>query len=318
VSVLVAVGTRIGETTASQSLFWFREWRENAVDPPAPPATRVKLPLVTVHPDMSVSKPYVRGPGAASRSATSWNVRVAGGASSDAVVTVNGIVSPQPTLFPGSGAGLDYAMVKWADAFFRAGLHMAIGLTSPAWPEEFRADRQKLFPDIDFAKVDVEHAQSQLRAHASLIDLQLRDGRAFLGGDAPGLLDIHAWTVPWFARPWMPVVNDLLAAFPRLSAWEARVAALGEGERQPIACAEAFAAARAAKPLAGSIEAGDAQGLKAGEMVDVGPEEEMRRGDVRGAVFSASSNEIAVRRSDPRCGEVVVHFPRLGYRVRRI
>ena len=225
---------------------------------------------------------------------------------------------PEPTLFPGAGAGLDYAMVKWADAFFRAGLHMAIGLTSPAWPEEFRADRQKLFPDIDFAKVDVEHAQSQLRAHASLIDLQLRDGRAFLGGDAPGMLDIHAWTVPWFARPWMPVVNDLLAAFPRLSAWEARVAALGEGERQPIACAEAFAAARSAKPLAGSIEAGDAQGLKAGEMVDVGPEEEMRRGDVRGAVFSASANEIAVRRSDPRCGEVVVHFPRLGYRVRRI
>ena len=225
---------------------------------------------------------------------------------------------PEPTLFPGTGAGLDYAMVKWADAFFRAGLHMAIGLTSPAWPEEFRADRQKLFPDIDFAKVDVEHAQSQLRAHASLIDLQLRDGRAFLGGDAPGMLDIHAWTVPWFARPWMPVVNDLLAAFPRLSAWEARVAALGEGERQPIACAEAFAAAQAAKPLAGSIDAGDAQGLKAGEMVDVGPEEEMRRGDVRGAVVGASANEIAVSRSDPRCGEVVVHFPRLGYRVRRI
>jgi hypothetical protein len=53
-------------------------------------------------------------------------------------------------------------------------------------------------------------------------------------------------------------------------------------------------------------------------MVDVGPEEEMRRGDVRGAVVGASADEIAVRRSDPRCGEVVVHFPRLGYRVRRI
>jgi glutathione S-transferase len=225
---------------------------------------------------------------------------------------------PQPTLFPAGGVGLDYAMVKWADAFFRAGLHMAIGLTSPAWPAEFRADRQKLFPDIDFAKVDVEHAQSQLRAHAFLIELQLRDGRAFLGGDAPGMLDIHAWTVPWFARPWMPVVNDLLAAFPRMAAWEARVAALGEGDRQPITIEDAFAAARAATPLAGAIEPGDAQGLQAGEMVDVGPEEEMRRGDVRGAVVGASADEIAVRRSDPRCGEVVVHFPRLGYRVRRI
>jgi glutathione S-transferase len=225
---------------------------------------------------------------------------------------------PEPTLFPSGGAGLDYAMVKWADAFFRAGLHMAIGITSPSWPAEFRADRQKLFPDIDFDHVDVEHAKAQLRAHASLIELQLGDGRKFLGGNAPGMLDIHGWTVPWFARPWMPVVNELFAAFPALAAWEARVAALGEGERQKITCEEAFAVARDSRPLAGAVEPGDAQGLRAGELVEIGPEEEMRRGDVRGAVVSASPNEIAVRRTDPRCGEVVVHFPRLGYRVRRV
>jgi glutathione S-transferase len=225
---------------------------------------------------------------------------------------------PTPTLFPGGSAGLDYGMVKWADAFFRAGLHMAIGITSPSWPAEFRSDRQKLFPDIDFDNVDVEHAQAQLRAHASFIELQLRDGRQFLAGDAPGMTDIHAWTVPWFARPWMPVVNELFAAFPQLAAWEARVAALGEGEREPITCEQAFAIARAATPVAGEVETGDAQKLRAGELVEVGPEEEMRRGDVRGAVASATANEIAVRRSDPRCGEVVVHFPRLGYRVRRV
>jgi hypothetical protein len=27
-------------------------------------------------------------------------------------------------------------------------------------------------------------------------------------------------------------------------------------------------------------------------------------------------NEVAIRRTDPRVGTVVVHFPRLGYRVR--
>ena len=224
---------------------------------------------------------------------------------------------PEPTLFPGGNAGLGYAMVKYADSYFRAGLLMAIGLTSPSWPEEFRADRQKLFPDIDFAKVDVEHAKSQLRAHASLVELQLQDGRRFLAGDAPGMLDIHAWTVPWFARQWMPVVNELFAAFPRMKEWEARVAALGEGERQQITAAEAFAVARASRPLAGTIDADDVLGLRAGEVVEVGPEEEMRRGDVRGEVVAANPNEIAVRHEHPHCGEVVVHFPRLGYRVRR-
>jgi hypothetical protein len=43
----------------------------------------------------------------------------------------------------------------------------------------------------------------------------------------------------------------------------------------------------------------------------------MRRGDVRGEVVAANPNEIAVRHEHPSCGEVVVHFPRLGYRVRR-
>jgi hypothetical protein len=51
--------------------------------------------------------------------------------------------------------------------------------------------------------------------------------------------------------------------------------------------------------------------------VDVMPDD-TRRGAVRGAVAGATVNEIAVRRAHPKCGEVVVHFPRLGYRVTRV
>ena len=39
---------------------------------------------------------------------------------------------PQPTLFPDGCAGLSLALVKWSDAFFRSGLHMAIALMSPS------------------------------------------------------------------------------------------------------------------------------------------------------------------------------------------
>jgi hypothetical protein len=175
-----------------------------------------------------------------------------------------------------------------------------------------------VFPDIDFASVDVDQARSQLRVHGSFIELQLADGRKFLGGDAPGIFDIHAWTVPWFARPWMPVVNELLAAFPKMAEWEARVAGLGEGQRTATTAEEAFAVARASKPSPGTVDPADAQGLRNGDEVEVGPEEEMRRGDVRGIVVATGVNEIAIRRSHARCGEVVVHFPRLGYRVRKV
>ncbi|HEX7373600.1 MAG TPA: glutathione S-transferase N-terminal domain-containing protein, partial [Steroidobacteraceae bacterium] len=84
---------------------------------------------------------------------------------------------PEPSLFPGGNAGLGYAAVKWADAFFRAGLNLAIATTSTLWPPEFRQDRQGLFPDIDFDGIDADHARSQLRAHAHFVEQQLADGR---------------------------------------------------------------------------------------------------------------------------------------------
>jgi glutathione S-transferase len=224
---------------------------------------------------------------------------------------------PAPTLFPDGNAGLAYAMVKWADAFFRSGLHMAISLTSSVWPAEFRRDRQQLFPDVDFDGIDLEHAKSQLHAHASLVEQQLADGRPFLLGVLPGLVDIHAWTVPWFARASMPVVNELLADLPRLAAWERRVADLGEGTRTESTPEDAFTTARGAAPEPGVVQGGDTQGLTAGMDVEVSPDD-TQRGGVRGRVVAAGPNEIAVERSHPRCGSVVVHFPRLGYRVRPI
>jgi glutathione S-transferase len=84
---------------------------------------------------------------------------------------------PEPSLFPHGDAGLGYASVKWADAYFRAGLHMAIALNGASWPEEFRRDRQQLFPDVDFERIDLEHAKAQFRACAGFVDEQLADGR---------------------------------------------------------------------------------------------------------------------------------------------
>jgi glutathione S-transferase len=224
---------------------------------------------------------------------------------------------PQPSLFPDGNTGITYAAVTWADAFFRAGLRMTIATASATWPAEFRQDRQQLFPDIDFDGIDAEHARSQLRAHAGFIEQQLADGRTFLCGGAPGLLDIHSWTVPWFTRAAAPGANALYAAFTRMAAWEKRVADLGEGQRRECTAEEAFAVSQVSRPRPCAIDPDDAQGLKAGMTVEVMPDD-TKRGTVRGTVAGASVNEITVRRQHPKCGEVVVHFPRLGYRVMRI
>jgi hypothetical protein len=38
---------------------------------------------------------------------------------------------------------------------------------------------------------------------------------------------------------------------------------------------------------------------------------------VAGELLRLTIDDIAIRRTDPRAGEVVVHFPRVGYRVQQ-
>ena len=157
---------------------------------------------------------------------------------------------PEPTFFPAADAGLAYALVKWSDEFFQAGLRMALALLGPDWDAAFREDRQALFAHLNFDDMDKEtgHAMAQLRASAALLDAQLADGRSFLTGDHAGLADMQAFSVPWVTRAAMPVTEKLLQNFDHLPAWEARVAELGEGERQTIDASEAHRVAQESQP----------------------------------------------------------------------
>jgi len=228
---------------------------------------------------------------------------------------------PEPTFFSAGDAGLGYALVKWSDQFFQAGLKLALALLGPEWPVAFRDDRQALFADVDFDKIDREtgHAMAQMRASAALLDAQLADGRAFLSGDRAGLADIQAFSVPWFTRAALPVTEKLFRKFENLPAWEARVAELGEGKRQEIDAAEAHRVARDSEPdLASDIDADDAQDLDAGMTVKVMPDDFSIRGAAEGTVLRVSALELAIRRSTEDFGDLVIHYPRLGYRVEPI
>ena len=224
---------------------------------------------------------------------------------------------PQPSLFPYGNHGLNQALVSWSHDFFRSGLHMVIARQSKDWPEEFSKDRQYLFNDIDFnaAEDNLEHAASQLRAYASLINTQLKDGRAFLEGDKPSLADIHAFSIPWFTRAAMPEINELLKAFTHLPGWEERVHDIGEGTRNVIEAKTAHEVAlRSSSNTESKIDPDDVQGLTFGQSVIVAPDDS-QRGAVEGELVVSTANEIAVKHVNEAVGEMVVHFPRIGYRV---
>ncbi len=225
---------------------------------------------------------------------------------------------PEPNLFPNGNWGMPQALVKWSDAFFQAGLTVAVAHLGDQWDDDFAADRKALFVDMDFAaaKQNLAHAKSQLRAHASFINDQLSDGRVFLQGDSPGLADFQAFSVPWFLRSVLPeLMHELFEDFNYMKFWEDRISMLGEGHRSEIEASEALAEARDAEPLPGhGVEPAEAQELEVGMEVEVAPDD-YRRGGVRGALVTASSNEVAIARNGDEVGDVVVHFPRLGYRV---
>ena len=225
---------------------------------------------------------------------------------------------PSPSLFPG-GEGVARMLCDFGDSYFRAGLDIAIRELSPQWDPAFYRDRDAVFPDIDFEKRE-EHfpdACARLRASASLLDRQLSDGRAFMMGAQPGLADIQCYVVNWFTRAAFGFVETLFSDFPNLKPWEARMAALGEGDRAEATAEAAFLSARNAKSTTKPhIDRLDPLGLAVGDRIRVAPVTSSR-GDTLGALVSLTADEVALAPEGAAIKGVVVHFPRLGYAISR-
>ena len=86
-------------------------------------------------------------------------------------------------------------------------------------------------------------------------------------------------------------------------------------KRRVVCC---FARAKAAQPAAFPADAVQfAEGFKAGDRVTVGGDEPAPT-LVEGELIALSSEHIAIRRAAPEVGDVAVHFPRIGYVVKKV
>lgn len=225
---------------------------------------------------------------------------------------------PLPTLYPG-GKGAAHMICDFADAYFRAGLDIAIKELSPKWDEPFYRDRDAVFPDLDFNKREERFpdACARLRGMARFLDEQLVDGRKYLTGDEPGLIDIQCYVVNWFTRAAFGFVDDLFSDFSRLKPWEARMSALGEGDRTEASAETAHAIAKNTRSVAiEMIDLKDPLGFSAGELVSVAPLSSAR-GQTTGRLIRLTADEVVVSPKNATIGTVAVHFPRLGYAIVR-
>jgi glutathione S-transferase len=224
---------------------------------------------------------------------------------------------PTPSIFPVRN-GLAYGLAFWSDRlFFMPSVGVVFGEIGDMVPEAFKQDRAKMSGSTfstEAMKAAAPFARDQWRAHADFVAETLEDGRDFLGGPKPGAADIHAYMNFWWIRAAVPqIAGTLLAEFPKIETWIARVAAIGHGNPTAMDPKEALAIARAATPQAKSApDPFEPRGFKPGDKVNVAADD-YGRDAIAGEIVFTNPHEIAIRRNDPAVGEVVVHFPRAGF-----
>ena len=225
---------------------------------------------------------------------------------------------PQPSLYPGGSEGTCHVWNLWADRMmFFTTTSILFALIGHHVPKEFIDDRTKMMPGrVNFEEIPkmAPHAKEQCRAYAQLIAAQLADDRSFLLGEEFSLGDAACYHPVWFLRNFPPaaVVFD---EFPKLVEWAERIKALGHGRRSEMSTAEALRIAKDSRPATvRSTDAHEPNGVKPGDRVTVTPDD-YGFDPVDGEVVTSSVHEIAIRRHDQQLGELVVHFPRIGFRV---
>jgi glutathione S-transferase len=231
-------------------------------------------------------------------------------------------IAPQPTLFPAS-APLAALLAQWADSTLfwtmipyvmgqPEGVAAIFGKTPPEALKAFRADRAAFTANM--VRPTPADAAAQFGTYLSWLDAQLADGRPFLFGNEASIADFSVAHSLWYVRR-APPVAGILDPHARLNAWHERVQSFGHGRADAMSSEEAIAvAAKASGHAPTSVQA--AQGFEAGEPVVVAATD-YGTDPVRGTLVGLSADEIVVERRDERAGLLHVHFPRIGFQLKK-
>jgi glutathione S-transferase len=225
-------------------------------------------------------------------------------------------LAPEPPIFPAEDRGAAEIITHWADHWlFMAVVPPVIVKMLDVLPPGFVKDRQTMSPGFTAENLAaaVPDAKIRMRTGVDWIARQL-EGRDHLLGSKFSVADAACFHVVWFMRN-DPESFALVTARPALARWFERLDAMGHGDHKSLDPHEALAIARRSLPMTPeACDDSDPSGLKPGDTVrvvadDYGVEQ------VTGTAIVVTADEIALRREDPSVGEVIVHFPRVGYRV---
>jgi glutathione S-transferase len=225
---------------------------------------------------------------------------------------------PEPPLVTPGTKGLARVLAQWADdkLFWAA---MGYNFTAaaklfegapPEMAQRFAEDRKAM--SVNMTRLRPGDATSAYRLYLQRLAHVLGE-QLFLLGETPSLADFAAYHPLWFTRTRVPDLARIFDATPSLLRWMDRMAAYGNGQPTKFSAAEAIEVARSATPA--PADTGDfvnEHGVALGETVNVSPESFGVEASV-GELVAATHMAYTLRRHDERAGTVHVHFPRVGY-----
>ena len=227
---------------------------------------------------------------------------------------------PEPSVYPPGAEGTCHVWNLWADRMlFWTTTSILFAQLGGSVPQEFIDDRSRMMPGRNFEDIPklAPHAKEQCRALAQLLEAQLAGGQPFVLGGQFSLADAAAYHPVWFLRS-VPGAAAVLDEFPALLAWADRILAMGHGDRTDLDPDEALWIAQKSQPDTPlEPDQREPNGLRPGDRVTVTPDD-YAFDPVAGELVTSSVHEVAILRRDVQVGQVVVHFPRIGFRVERV
>ena len=229
--------------------------------------------------------------------------------------------SPTPSLYPKGVASASRTLAQWADftlfwtaipfAMQPAGLaHMFEGVP-PETVKAFGDDRAVFRANLP--RMRPADANAAFTLYLERLEETLGDQDFFFGA-VPSIADFSIYHCLWFVVRGGPVAK-ILESFPALQEWRARVAAFGHGTHEKLDSGAAITIARdaTAEKSTGNV---DLHGLAIGDRV-VAAATDTGVDPIAGTLYGATKTAFSIAREDERAGRVVVHFPRLGFELRR-
>jgi glutathione S-transferase len=233
-------------------------------------------------------------------------------------------LTPQARLYPEPIAALARTLAQWGDttlfwtamgySFQPSAFQGIFGDITPEHLQAFVDDRAAMRKNAP--RMPLAEAKGSLLQYLQRLEQMLESGQDFLLGEQASIADFSVYHPLWFIRR-VPAIAGILDGHTRVLAWMDRVAAFGHGESEKLSSQQAIDIAHEHKPVQPAAgELLDTHGIALGERVNIMPTD-YALDPVAGELIISRANELAVRRTDERAGEVAVHFPRIGFQMKR-